>query len=38
MNARGHGGGIRGEEKAGFVAAIYDGIEAATEQARRLAE
>ena len=25
-------------EKAGFVAAIYDGIEAATEQARRLAE
>jgi pyrroline-5-carboxylate reductase len=25
-------------EKAGFVAAVYDGIEAATEQARRLAE
>jgi pyrroline-5-carboxylate reductase len=25
-------------EKAGFVAAIYDGIQAATEQARRLAE
>ncbi len=25
-------------EKAGFVAAVYDGVEAATEQARRLAE
>jgi pyrroline-5-carboxylate reductase len=25
-------------EKAGFVAAVYDGIEAATVQARRLAE
>jgi pyrroline-5-carboxylate reductase len=25
-------------EKAGFVAAVYDGIEAATRQARRLAE
>jgi pyrroline-5-carboxylate reductase len=25
-------------EKAGFVAAVYDGVEAATEQARRLAK
>ena len=29
---------IEDEEKAGFVAAVYDGVEAATEQARRLAK